>query len=115
MKPQHEWQAEWTGSYPCHCYGEWHLYRDGEEVDLEAIGCPFIEADAGTFGHYRQWRFLENWEEEWYYVPSGLGQKKWCAKNADWLRKLDTPFDWREIYKAFREHDWRSGCCGGCI
>lgn len=115
MKPQHEWQAEWSGSYPCHCHGEWTLYKDGEEVDLKAVGCPFIKAPAGTFGEYPQWSFREDWHEEWYYVPSGLGQKKWCKKNADWLRNLDAPFDWREIYKAFRESDWIPGCCGGCI
>lgn len=119
MKQQHEWKTEWDGHYPCFCSGKWHLFKDGEEVDLEEVGCPFAQGThqrpAGTYGEYAQWLFDHNWSEHWVYYRSGLGCKAWCRANAEWLKKLDAPFDWRAIYKAFRENDWRPGQCGGCI
>ena len=115
MKPQHKWEAQWSGHYPCYCHGEWKLLCDGKPVNLDAAGCPFIENNAGTYGEYSAWSFDAGWEETWFTYTSGLGYKKWCKENAHWLHNLNAPYDWREIYKAFRDSDWRRGCCGGCI
>ena len=55
MKPQHKWEAQWSGHYPCYCHGEWKLLCDGKPVNLDAAGCPFIENNAGTYGEYSAW------------------------------------------------------------
>ena len=116
MKQQHKWEAIWTGEYPCFCHGEWQLFKDGEPVDIESAGCPFVhDHHANTFGEYPQWSFNDDWDEEWFAIKVGLGRKRWCKANSEWLKNLDAPFDWAAIYKAFRAEDWRHGCCGGCI
>lgn len=27
-----EFRAEWTGGYPCLCWGEWKLYKDNKDI-----------------------------------------------------------------------------------
>lgn len=47
-----EIKVEWTGVYPCLCFGEWKLTIDGKDVS-ETI--PFQNEDAGTHGQYSFW------------------------------------------------------------
>lgn len=44
-----EWVAEWSGSYPSLCCGEWTLYHNEEEVD---VSIPFQGHPADTYGEY---------------------------------------------------------------
>ena len=115
----HEWRTEWTGSYPNYCCGEWHLYRDDEEIDLSMAGCPFAMGDrhepADTHGWFPSWYFDENWQECWDSVESGLGRHAWIRLNQKWLRRIAPRNEWPAIYRAFKAEDWRHNCCGGCI
>lgn len=49
-----EWVAEWSGSYPNLCRGEWTLYHNEEEVD---VSIPFQGHPADTYGKYWKWFF----------------------------------------------------------
>lgn len=40
------YKAEWSGCYPCLCYGTWTLFKDGEDVsEYEDIYEAFKEED----------------------------------------------------------------------
>lgn len=115
----HKWHAEWTGNWPNYCCGQWHLYRNGEEIDLVQTGCPFTTDDrhepAGTYGQYSRWSFDEDWHEHWSSYEDGLGRHAWIRKHQKWLRRIAPRSEWPAIYRAFQSEDWRYGCCGGCI
>ena len=105
-----EWRTEWTGSYPNFCSGEWHLYKDDEEVEN-----IFGSHPAGTLGTYSEWFFDDGYLETWRDYRDGMGEKVWVRQNKDWLKKIADEEDFPKIYKAFQENDWRYSCCGGCI
>ena len=108
-----EIKVEWTGVYPCLCFGEWKLIIDGK--DMSSI-LPFQGEDANTHGTYSSWQFDENWSEEWDSYESGLNCSEWLSANADWIAKLDLNEDEAQLlFEKFQENDWRRGECGGCI
>lgn len=108
-----EWKVEWDGCYPCLCYGEWKIYKNGILLDVET---PFEDNPANTYGEYSNWHFNENYEEEWDYYEDGLYEDEWIDKYQDWLKTLtDNEDEWSMIYQQFQKSDWRHGSCGGCI
>lgn len=54
-------KVEWTGKWPCLCYGEWKLTIDGEDRS-SFIPEELRRSEMGTFGIYSSWHF-ENWIE----------------------------------------------------
>ena len=106
-----KYYAEWTGEYPNLCHGEWRLYRNEKELNVEI---PFQGSPADTFGVYSEWWF-ENWSEVFGDYEDGLSCKEWCEEYQEWLSKIAPEQDWNKIFEAFQENDWRYGECGGCI
>lgn len=131
-----EWKTEWTGSYPNLCSGSWILYKDGVEIPLtesfpfgedwvseEEAKEEFEDGKAGflyftpadTFGTYSTWHF-EDWMEVFEDYEDGLLVDAWIKEYKDWLMEIDpSGNDWKDIYAAFCENDWRHNSCGGCI
>ena len=106
------YKAEWTGKYPNHCSGEWHLYCNGTELQLpESVKYKSME----TYGGHSRFYFTGNWEVEWENYEDGLELHDWIKENQEWLNKIAESEDFEAIYWAFNEHDWRHGECGGCI
>lgn len=81
-------RAEWTGSYPCLCSGEWILTAETTEYD-EVRGAYSVTEDIshlipedlrkssmGCEGTYDTWYFDEDYMEKWDTYKSGLG---WMA------------------------------------
>ena len=108
----HEWTAEWTGSFPNLCKGEWHLYRDGVEVETQI---PFQWDDAGTEGTYFEWSFGPGCEEQWDPYEDGMAEGVWCETYSEWLSTFAERDEWGAVFRAFQKSDWRSNSCGGCI
>lgn len=116
-----KWRAEWSGSYPNHCSGEWSLYRDDVCLD---VTIPFNgrsrydSTPAGTEGFYRNvgiYRSEGDWKEfdEEYF--EGTGCFEWIEEHREWLATVAPQDEWPAIYNAFNVSDWRYGQCGGCI
>ena len=104
--------TEWTGHWPCLCFGDWKLYKDGELL-LDA-DIPFQGEPAYTFGEYRGWHFV-NHSEEWYYYEDGLSCGEWITQHRDWLSSFAPEEDFEKIYSAFQANDWRYNSCMGCV
>ena len=112
MKVGKEITAEWTGKWPCLCFGEWIIKINGREIELpeEKRTSPMH-----TFGTYASWSFNAGWSEEWSNYEDGLTFEPWLEDNA-WVGDLDlTPDEQRQLYDAINACDWRHGSCGGCI
>ena len=107
-----QYWTEWTGRYPNLCHGEWHLYRDKEELNVEI---PFQGSPANTFGTYYEWGFDENYCEDFEDYEDGLACDAWCNEYQDYLEKVAPKSDWPCVFAAFQKKDWRHGICGGCI
>lgn len=102
--------AEWTGSYPCLCSGEWRLTIGGVDWS-NAIPIEKRYGEMGTYGVYRSWHF-EDWEEIFEDYEDGLEFDEWIAENP-WVAEL--PAAPQDVYYAIQAQDWRHGECGGCI
>ena len=105
------WKTEWTGSYPCLCMGEWVLYKDGQELDIEI---PFQGGDANTYGEYQEWHF-EDWMEVFESYEDGLTAEDWWKNYSNWLKTFAPENEWKDVYYAFAANDFRTSSCGGCI
>lgn len=106
------YKAEWSGSYPCYCSGEWTLYINNKPCEIEI---PFQNSPANTEGNYQEWWFDENWCEQFGSYSDGMCCEEWCKEYQDYLSKIAPREDWEEIFEAFQDCDWRHGECGGCI
>ena len=103
-------KAEWTGSYPCLCDGEWKLYIN--EIDYtNSIPIDKQSEPMNTYGTYEEWHF-EDWLEVFEDYVDGLSFEDWIKENS-WV--LDLPASPQDVYEAFQACDWRYGSCGGCI
>ena len=107
--------AEWSGSYPCLCSGEWSLYLDGINVS-EKIPKDLRTKDMGTFGEYQTWHFNEDFIEEFGSYTDGFSCDEWIEKNKYWLDGITTDEDKQKlIFLAIQKEDFRENSCGGCI
>ena len=114
MEKKNRVQAEWTGSYPTKCFGEWKLFVDGEDVS-DKIPDEMREHSMYTYGIYQMWHFVD-WIEEFEDYEDGLKCDEWVKENKDWLENVTEDEElWREIFEAFQAEDFRPGQCGGCI
>lgn len=102
--------AEWTGSYPCLCSGEWRLTIGGVDWS-NAIPIDKRYSHMNTAGIYRAWHF-ENWLEVFDSYESGLEFDEWIAENS-WVAEL--PAAPQDVFYAIQAQDFRPGECGGCI
>lgn len=120
-------KAEWTGSYPCLCSGEWILTAETTEYDEERGKYSVVEdishlipADLRKSpmfceGMYDMWSFDEDHIEKWDTYKSGLNWSAWVQNNESWISLFATPEQYIEVFKAFQKNDWRHNSCGGCI
>lgn len=122
-----EFKAEWTGSYPSLCAGEWKLYCKYEDIledgsndtDYDDISNLIPEElryePMYTVGSYNSWYFDENYCEQFETYTNGLDFEDWCIENEYWIHLICDPKDYKSLFEAFNEHDWRYESCGGCI
>lgn len=115
--------ANYTGTYPNLCVGEWTLKVNGKDVsdkipeELRSFRGASIHYEClngmNTYGTYRD---CGQCEEDTTYYEDGLECNEWIEENAYWLDTITTDYNIQvEIYQAINEHDWRKGSCGGCI
>ena len=115
MKKNKKIEVEWTGEYPCLCYGKWILKIGGKDCSKLIPKSLRENSDMNTIGTYDHWHF-ENWQELWESYENGLSEDNWIEENKHWLKKLPVEeSQYKDIFKAFNEKDWRNGSCGGCI
>lgn len=122
-----KFKAKWTGEYPSLCVGEWKLYRKYEDIledGTKDIGYDDISnlipeelkhEPMYTYGQYNSWYFDENYCEQFEDYTNGLDFEDWCIENEDWIHLICESKDYRDLYEAFNEEDWRYESCGGCI
>ena len=122
-----KFRAKWTGEYPSLCAGEWKLYRKYEDylddgtkvIDYDNISNLIPEnfkyEPMYTHGVYFIWHFDSDYNEHFKEYADGLDFEEWCKDNETWIHLICDPEDYRELYEAFNEHDWRYESCGGCI
>ena len=107
-------QVEWTGKWPCLCYGEWILMIDGEDKSY-LIPEELRKDKMGTYGVYFSWHF-EDWEEVWTKYENGMKCDEWIEHNKYWLDNISTDHNVQEqLFYKFQASDWRHRSCGGCI
>jgi hypothetical protein len=108
-------EANWSGSYPCLCSGEWTLFIDGKDVS-DKIPKDLKNEPMYTYGMYSRWHFVNGYETEWNNYIDGLECKDWIKENKEWLNNIMIDkCEQEDIYYAFQLNDWRHGSCGGCI
>lgn len=106
--------TKWTGRYPVLCHGTWLLYKDGKNIS-NLIPEDLQDAPMGCAGWFQEWSFVNGWEEEWNTYHDGLSADEWIEENEYWLKEIGPEEDYKDIFYAFQENDWRGGSCGGCI
>lgn len=107
-------EANWSGSYPCLCFGEWTLKVNGKDVSKK-IPDNLRKSSMNTFGTYQSWHF-EDWMEVFEDYEDGLDCEAWIEKNDEWLSEITKDYSIKEqIFAAIQSKDFRSGSCGGCI
>ena len=107
-------KANWSGSFPNLCCGEWTLEVNGVDVSM-FIPSELRHSDMNTYGIYEEWHF-ENWAEVWESYEEGLGCDEWIEEHEYWLNTItDNVNIKKEIFYAINDKDWRHGSCGGCV
>jgi len=107
-------EANWSGSYPCLCFGEWTLKVNGKDVS-DKIPEDLRESSMNTYGTYQSWHF-EDWMEVFEDYEDGLDCEAWIEENDEWLSEITKDYSIKEqIFAAIQSEDFRSGSCGGCI
>lgn len=118
-------RIEWTGDYPCLCYGRWVIYLRERKLLFPGYkeGHKLTEnSHANTFGSYSKWSFGDSLLEDWNRYDDGLEFREWVNYQYDWIMdffKLNdiamTEENLEYLYEEFSRNDWRRGSCGGCI
>lgn len=108
-------EAEWTGSYPNLCSGQWILKVNNKDVS-HLIPNDLRTSSMDTYGEYGTWYFTSDWDIGWNYYKDGLNCENWIEDNKSWLDKISTDLSvQRDIYYKISSEDFRCGSCGGCI
>lgn len=113
-------EVEWTGAWPCLCYGEWKIKYDDKELDIpEDLKCDPMY----TYGCYADTHFINGYEDvetDMYF--DGLEEDEWIKVNKGWIKKMFkeagieyTKDLFSELYHKINEQDFRPGSCGGCL
>lgn len=111
------WNVEWTGSYPCLCYGEWIIKYKDTKLELPE---DIKDVSMNTYGEYESWHFDEDYMEVFESYTDGLKFNEWYESNKEWLNKLFSDYnipisELESLYEAIQSQDFRTGSCGGCI
>lgn len=111
---------DYTGAFPNKCSGNWTIIINNKEIELID---SLKSSPMNTAGVYTRWSFGGDYEEIWEDYKDGLEFGEWIQSEK--FKDLKESFfnsdvelqltEWREIYKALQEHDWRHDSCGGCI
>lgn len=108
-------KAEWSGSYPNLCLGEWRLKVDGKDVS-EKIPESLRKDSMYTYGTYQYWYIDKDGDEIFEDYEDGFKCEEWIEEHKDWLDRISTDHSIQvDIFHAIRASDWREGSCGGCI
>lgn len=107
-------EVSWSGRYPCLCFGEWTIKKNGVDVS-DFIPDELRDREMNTKKAYSHWHFDGDWREVWEEVTEGMDEDEWIERN-DWIKNIcDTREEMAELYAAIREEDWVHSSCGGCI
>lgn len=110
-----KFRAEWSGSYPARCIGEWSLYKNDKDIS-EYIPEDLRDSHMNTEGVYSEWYFGDDWIEEFSDYHAGMDCDVWIKANMEWLKQFcETEEDFVNVYEAFNKSDFRPNSCGGCI
>lgn len=60
-----------------------------------------------TDGQYNSWYFDENYCEQFETYRDGFDYEDWCKENESWIHLICDSKDYKALYNAFNEHDWR--------
>lgn len=109
-------KADWTGSYPNLCSGQWLITING--VQLAGVNDDHMN----TAGIYSTWHF-EQWDDVWSKYVDGLTFDDWkdnLPNNLEMAIRLAgfNPKDdelIKQLFDAISDKDWRHNSCGGCI
>ena len=102
-----KFKAKWTGEYPS---------LDIRYDDISnLIPENFKYEPMYTLGVYSSWYFDLDYIEQFKEYTDGLDFEEWCKDNESWIHLICEPEDYKDLYKAFNENDWRYESCGGCI
>lgn len=97
-------EIEWTGKWPCLCYGEWILTIDGEDKS-SFIPEELRRSDMGAFGTYSSWHF-ENWNEVFEDYQDGMKCDEWIEHNKYWLDNITIdPYIQEQLFYEFQASD----------
>ena len=108
-------EANWSGSYPCLCYGDWTLKVDDVDVS-DKIPEDLKSSSMHTYGTYQSWHFNDDCMEEFEDYEDGLDCENWIEENNYWLSNITQDEKVKQqIFYAIQDHDFRTGSCGGCI
>ena len=115
-------EAEWIGSYPTLCFGEWVIKIDGVRMK-DNTEDTILKRDMNTYGDYSNWCFDEDYSEVWKDYTNGLNYADWVKNDpgkalTELLKKNGielTEDEIKELYNKLQQQDFRSGSCGGCI
>lgn len=107
-------EAAWTGCYPCLCFGEWIIKKDGKDVS-DAIPDDLRHYHMNTEGTYERWYFDDNYSEVFESYEDGLGLYQWIEQNP-WIDRIcHNEEEKQDLFYAISGADFRPGSCGGCI
>lgn len=121
-----DFRTNWTGHFPCLCYGEWQLFATATEYDpergkytievdlLHLIPEDLIDEPMYCEGEYDTWSFNEDCVITYTSYEDGMDSTQWIQENRDWISAFAEPDQYLEVFRAFQKHDWRSNSCGGC-
>ena len=108
-------KANWSGSYPCLCHGEWTLKVNGINVS-HLIPEKLRNNEMNTYGTYETWSFDDDYMEVFEDYEDGLKCNDWIKENKYWLDTITANREVQiEIFNAISEEDFRRNSCGGCI
>ena len=109
--PVMEVEAQWTGAYPCLCFGTWKLFVNGNDVSY-VIPADKADVPMDTLGTYP----FVGFDGEVTAYTSGMDCAEWCKENQKWLSEITTETEEQAmIFRAFQLQDWRRHSCGGCM
>lgn len=114
-------EAEWSGSGFALCMGEWRIKYEGMTLKWPEEFEELQDGHMNTEGTYDEWHF-EDWQEVWETYEDGLSCEEWAVEYQDFIKALFklnnltyTAELAEELYEAFKQEDFRSNSCGGCI
>lgn len=108
-------EANWSGTPPCLCWGQWTLKINGIDV-TDKIPKKLRGSSMNTYGIYQKWSLDKSFIEHCETYEDGLNLQEWIQHNKYWLDTITDDYNiQKEIFLAIQKKDFRMESCGGCI